>query len=117
MLPDLIRTLVPPVARFHNWLHVSDDRGLGDFAYRLLVNGPPLFVGDRFGNPAYLLGYFLEILLEASILMAALWWAGRDQLQRVEGVEAAGASPAGTPATALVADLPAVDDQSDSRHE
>jgi hypothetical protein len=112
VLPDLIRTLLPPVAQFHNWLHVSDDRGLGDFAYRLLVNGPPLFVGARFGSPAYLLGYFLEIVIEAAILLAALWWAGRDRFRRPDSVEAPG-----PPATALVADLPAVDDQSDSRHE
>jgi hypothetical protein len=112
VLPDLIRKLVPTMARFHNWVHVSDDRGLGDLTYRLLVNAPPLFVGDRFANPAYLLGYFLEIVIEAAILLAALWWAGKDQQRRLDPVEAAGAS-----AIALVADLPAIDHQTDSRHE
>ena len=112
VLPDLIRKLIVPLAQLHNWVHVPDDSGLGDITYRLLVNGPPLFVGDRFENPAYLLGYFLEIVLEAAILLGALWWAGRDRTLQPDRVEVAGA-----PATALVADLAAVDNQRDSRHE
>lgn len=79
VLPDLIRKLLVPVAQLHNWVHIPDDRGLGDLTYRLLVNAPPLFVGDRFENPAYLLGYFLEIVIEAAILLSAVWWAGKNR--------------------------------------
>ena len=112
VLPDLIRKLLVPVARLHNWVHIPDDRGLGDLTYRLLVNAPPLFAGDRFGNPAYLLGYFLEIVIEAAILLGALWWTGKHRPRRHVPTISADA-----PATALVANLPAVDNQRDSRYE
>lgn len=102
VLPDLIRKLVPGLTPIHEWMHVPDDGGLGDIAYRLLVNGPPLFVGERFGNPAYLLGYFLEIVIEGAILVAALWWMSNEQSRRGNAAESGAYPAAGPPATDFV---------------
>jgi len=76
-LPDLLRDWIGPLDRLHVWAHYDGYHDLGDWLYRLFRGGPSLFAGRRFDDPAYVLGYFLEIVIEAAILLGCLYYAGR----------------------------------------
>ena len=60
--------------RLHIVSHYEGMHDLGDVIYRLVRKQPSLFVGDRFDDPYYVLGYVIEIAVEVSLLWGGLYW-------------------------------------------
>ena len=73
-LPDLARWAFEPLNRLHSATHYEGIRDLGDVIYRFARGQPSLFVGDRFSDPYYVLGYVIEVVIEVSLLLGGLYW-------------------------------------------
>ena len=73
-LPDLARWAFEPLNRLHIASHYEGMHDLGDVIYRLVRKQPGLFVGYRFDDPYYVLGYVIEIAVEVSLLLGGLYW-------------------------------------------
>ena len=76
-LPDYLKKIMPPVARFHTLTHYEPELDLGDWMSLLARGRWRLHVNDRIFDPFYQIGYCLEILIEAAILFGCLYWLAR----------------------------------------
>ena len=71
-LPDLLKWLIPPIAKLHAAMHFSSRLDLGDWISLLARSRWRLHVNYRIFDPYYQLGYVLEILLEGAIFFGSL---------------------------------------------
>ncbi len=71
-LPDLVRRLVPPLNRFHEWTHYETRLDLGDWISLIGRGRWQIAINDRIWDPYYQAGYALQLALEAVILFGSL---------------------------------------------
>lgn len=95
-LPDLLRHWSPALRWFHELIHYNSQLDLGDWVSLAVRGRWRVYINDRIFDPCYQIGYALEILLEAAILVGCLWWLTRRR---------------------SVTNLPPVDHQADPVHE
>ena len=91
-LPDLARWGFKPLNRLHVAMHYEGIRDLGDVLYRLFRQEPSLFVGDRFNDVYYVIGYVIEVVIEVTLLLGGLYVMTRRPPPR-EGGESSGTLP------------------------
>ncbi len=72
-LPDLARWVFEPLNRLHVAAHYEGINDLGDVLYRSIRKQPSLFVGDRFDDTYYVLGYAIEVAVEVSLLLGGFY--------------------------------------------
>jgi len=79
-IPDQWKLWSEGMRSFHDWWHYGWESDLGFWLHRLAGETPPSFWG-RLEDPLSILGYVLQIAIEAALLLGGLWLLARPRRQ------------------------------------